>query len=55
MLYISDYEEDWEEDRELLKQKEALAYVYNYDMPDCSEAGYIQFRYTCGAGLLRTA
>ena len=53
-LFVSDYPEEWEADRELLKNGEALAYVYNYDMPDCSEVGHIGIERTVAAGLRRT-
>ena len=53
-LYVSDYPEEWEADRELLKNGEALAYVYNHDMPDCSEVGHIGIERTVAAGLRRT-
>lgn len=53
-LYVSDYEEEWEMDRDGIKEKEVLAYVYNHDMPDCSEMGYIGIAPTIAAGLRRT-
>lgn len=52
-LYVSDYEEEWERDREDLENKEPLVYVYNHDMPDCSEFGRIGVRCSIAAGLLR--
>ena len=54
LLYVSDYEEEWEDDRSALKNMESVAYVYNYDTPDTSEAGWIGLKYTIGAGLLRS-
>lgn len=33
---------------------EPMAYVYNHDMPDCSEFGCIGTRRSIAAGLLRT-
>lgn len=53
-LYVSDYEEEWETDRCDLECGQTLAYVYNYDMPDCSEFGSIGFAVTPAAGLRRT-
>jgi hypothetical protein len=53
-LYVSDYPQEWETDREDLKNGEALAYVYNHDAPDCSEIGYIGIAGTIAAGLRRT-
>lgn len=53
-LYVSDYPEEWASDRELLKHGETIAYVYNHDMPDCSEAGGIGIAPTVAGGLRRT-
>ena len=53
-LFVSDYMEEWEDDHKLLKEGEALAYVYNHDMPDCSEFGYVGIAPTIAAGLRRT-
>lgn len=53
-LYVSDYKEEWEDDRRMLKEGEALAYVLNRDMPDYSEFGCIGIKRTIAAGLERT-
>lgn len=53
-LYVSDHPEEWDADHEDLKNGEALAYVYNYDAPDCSELGCIGIASTIAAGLRRT-
>lgn len=53
-LYVSDYEEEWADDREDIENSQCLAYVYNHDMPDCSEFGSIGFQRTPAAGLRRT-
>lgn len=53
-LYVSDYEDEWESDREDLSTGETVAYVYNHDAPDCSEIGYIGIEKTPAAGLKRT-
>lgn len=53
-LYVSDYPEEWEMDREDLKEGQQLAYVYNNSMPDCSEFGTIGVARTPAAGLKRT-
>lgn len=53
-LYVSDYRDEWDNDRAGLKNGEALCYVYNHDMPDCSELGYIGIDKTSAAGLRRT-
>ena len=52
-LYVSDHENEWEDDRDLLRHGEALAYVLNRDMPDCSEFGYIGIKRTIAGGLAR--
>ncbi len=53
-FYVSDYEEEWEADRCDLDSGSALVYVYNRDMPECSEFGSIGFVLTPAAGLRRT-
>ena len=53
-LYVSNDLEEWEADRQALKEGEAMAYVYNHDAPDCSEIGIIGIAPTAGAGLRRT-
>lgn len=53
-LYVSDYPEEWEQDREDIKEGQPLVYVYNHDMPDCSEFGCIGIARTPAAGLRRT-
>ena len=54
-LYVSDYEEDWARERELLKRGRSNAYVVNRKTPEFSEFGPIAFRLTIGGGLERTA
>lgn len=53
-LYVSDYPEEWERDREDIKDGQQLVYVFNHDMPDCSEFGSIGVALTPAAGLRRT-
>lgn len=53
-LFVSDYPEEWEIDRSDIKDGQQLAYVYNHDMPDCSEFGSIGVVITGAAGLRRT-
>ena len=53
-LYVSNYPEEWEQDREDIKEGQQLAYVYNRDMPDCSELGCVGLALTPAAGLRRT-
>ena len=52
-LYVSDYEEEWEMDHADIKEGQQLCYVYNHDMPDCSEFGTIGIKRTPAAGLMR--
>lgn len=53
-LYVSDHRDEWEDDRARLREGETFCYVYNHDMPDCSELGSIGIERTCAAGLRRT-
>ena len=52
LLYVSNYEEEWEMDNEDLKDGYAMSYTINHDMPDCSEFGSIAIR-SAGGGILR--
>lgn len=54
MLFVSDYPEEWEMDRNDMKHQQQVAYVYNHDAPDCSEIGAIGYEGTPAAGLRRT-
>lgn len=58
MLFVSDYPEEWQMDRDGITGAAAnwrhLAYVYNHDAPDCSEMGTIGIAPTAAAGLSRT-
>lgn len=53
-LYVDSYTEEWEAEREGLKEERADAYVYNCDDPELSEFGPIGIRLTPAAGLERT-
>lgn len=53
LLYVSEYLEEWKMDMEDLGAGQALAYVVNMDMPDCSEFGTIGIKPSIG-GLIRT-
>lgn len=53
ILYVSDWHEEWEMDRDDLRNGQALAYVKNLTMPDCSEFGSIGVAESIG-GLVRT-
>ena len=52
-LYVSDHAEEWGLDWDGLKGMGPLAYVYNHDMPDCSEFGCIGIELSAAAGLPR--
>lgn len=52
-MFVSDDEDDWEQDCDDLENKEAFCFVYNHKMPECSEFGSIGVKRTRGAGLLR--
>lgn len=52
LLFISDYEDEWEMDNEDLKDGYVMTYTVNHDMPDCSEFGSIAIR-SAGGGILR--
>ena len=54
-LYVSDHQEEWAEDCMNLLNEEALTHTHNYDAPECSEFGYINFKKTSASGLIRTA
>lgn len=54
MLYVSDYEEEWEDDRQDLKDGYPYAYVSNITDPWCSEIGGIGIKEQWG-GLVRVA
>ena len=53
-LYVSDYEEEWKDDVEDLKDGYLYAYVYNHDIPEFSEIGSIRVQPRLG-GLIRIA
>lgn len=52
-FFVSDHKEEWPRDWEALTEQSALVWVYNHDMPDCSEIGSIGFGPTPAAGLCR--
>lgn len=54
ILYVSNEKEEWEDDRKILKEHTPLAYVCNFDEPDCSEFGYIKIAQAFG-GVYRVA
>lgn len=55
LIYVSDYEEEWEMDNEDLRYGIVMTYTINYDAEDCSEFGSIGFRMGSGAGMVRVA
>ena len=54
LLYVSKYEDEWEDDRINLEEGLQNCYVKNLDDDWCSEFGYIQFK-RCFGGVMRTA
>lgn len=54
-LFVSDYEEEWEYDRNDLPCGIVFAYTLNRTYPDFSEFGSIGVKKTIAAGLVRTA
>jgi len=52
-FYVSVTKDEWESDRENIKNNEACVYVKNISDDWCSEFGYIGFKRTNG-GLIRT-
>lgn len=52
LLFVSDYEEEWDMDREDIKDDIALTYTINHDTPDFSEFGSIGIKRLFG-GLVR--
>ena len=52
-LFVSDSPEEWADDRRLLREGEATAYVYNHDAPYCSEVGSIGIKRFPSSGLCR--
>lgn len=53
-LFVSDYKEERESDKNNLKNNQSLTYVYNHDFPVYSEFGAIGFEKKIAAGLRRT-
>lgn len=52
ILFVSNYEEEWEQDKEDINNNIAFVYVKNIDYEDCSEFGTIALRSSFG-GLIR--
>lgn len=54
ILYVSQYEDEWELDQELIEKDMVFAYVRNLTMSDCSEYGSIGIKQLFG-GLIRVS
>lgn len=52
LLYVSNDKEEWEQDREDIKEGYMFCYVYNKDLDYCSEFGTIAIKSNIG-GLVR--
>ncbi len=51
-LFVSDHPQEWEQDRQDIKNMEVMAYVYNRDDPELSEFGYIGVKKALNFGLI---
>lgn len=54
-LFVGDDVEEWELDRDDLKEGYAFSYTVNHNAPDCSEFGTIGIKLSVAAGLVRTS
>lgn len=52
-LFVGEYEEEWEMEREGVLDGYALSYCINRDYPECSEMGSIVFRVTKNGLIVR--
>lgn len=50
-LYVSDYPEEWADNRHLLEEGKAYAYVFNHDVSYYSDIGVIGIELTAAAGI----
>lgn len=53
LLYVSNYDEEWEQDKQELKENYSFSYVVNLEDECFSEFGSIGYDVKCG-GLIRT-
>ena len=53
LLFVSDYKEEWEMDRDDIRDNICMSYTINYDMPDCSEFGSIGYKKMPSGSILR--
>ena len=54
-LFVGDDVEEWELDRDDLKDGYAFSYTVNHNAPDCSEFGTIGIKLSVAAGLVQTS
>ncbi len=52
-LFVPKEKNAWAQERELMRNNIAYAFVYNHDFPQFSEVGTIQIQRTIGSGLVR--
>lgn len=52
-LFVSDIPEEWEMEREELRNGETVAYIVNWKFSDCSEFGYIGIKKSQNGSLFR--
>ena len=52
LLFVSDYDEEYEMEMEDIEDGIVMSYTINHDMPDCSEFGSIGVK-SIGGGLVR--
>lgn len=52
-LFVSDIPEEWEMEREELRNGETVAYIVNWKFSDCSELGYIGIKKSQNGSLFR--
>lgn len=52
LLYVSDYQTEWEMDQYDISVGYVMTYTVNHDNPDCSEFGSIAYR-SANGGVLR--
>lgn len=54
LFYVSKYAEEWQQDRDDLKDGYSMVYAVNLDVDWCSDFGTVSFA-ACGGGLVRSA
>ena len=53
LLYVSKYEEEWEEDRNDIRDGYIMTYTINHDHDFCSEFGSIAYTRNSSGGIIR--